>query len=301
MLSQKLKMNLIQVIRKMMVIRTSLKNFIYLFIGFVTIFFFLSRRLLNRLPQKIDFTQENFPIYGYLFLCVNSIIIAIFLLYLIFFKQEESEKPKGLLFSKMQKFSLYLTTTLVESYKAVYFGIIQYIPNINTLLYGLCKIFRKIYPWLNYVYIICKILPRGVVGFCLILDIYLGEFNYFYSSGIILILPMIFNTLIFMIYDFAYNSIIQLNDLFLDHTWKDTGEKILINYRPKDETMSPIDFQNYAKIHNTCIIVEQRIRVFRDSNIVKKLPVVTLILTVIMGLCWGYICYNYFLLNNFFI
>ena len=269
-------------------------KFFILFLGFFTMYLVVYRRFIPRLPQEINFSPEKFPILLFSFFFLNTLIISILLMYSLVKKRETT---KFLRFHEILKTSREI---VIESWYSVYLLFVQFIPNYFSKINYLAKKIFPILVWPNILIIIFKILPRMIITFCFLLDIfYYQKLDYFYKSLIVILLPLIFDCILYLLDTFAKENVSNLENTIIDYTWYEDPikKKTIINYKLKDNIiLDPSeDFVKYAKLHEFCAEMKIRIRNCREKTyILQFLPWITLFFTVIMCICWGYLIFKFY-------
>lgn len=272
-----------------------LNQYIYFFSGIIIIYLLFVNRLFPKLPKEIIYSAENFPIELYIILVIMylfSILISIKNLL-----NETNTDSKNSFIIMIQYYIIIFFTEINIACFYVYYVISNYIPNFKNFLYKISIIFIKLTKFrLNFLFLFCQIFPRVCILFGFIFDIYLSKFHYFYIALITLILPLIFKSILFILYAFAKENIDEL-DKFLSYDLKifsnNIDEQIIIKYKI-DITIPQPQMKEYANRHYTCIKLRRILNTFYNSNIHKYIPWIILIYLLLLFFCWRYICLKYF-------
>ena len=182
-----------------------------IFTGFViTLYIIYIRLILVRLPRDlyVDISLVTFGIY--LWILSIFVILFIYTIYKIFFYKE---KPNRIDYLRYIRPILTFWNNSLESLdnyiKSLFEN--QWDFTVAVGLYCYRKFFKKVVIELAIIFF-C-ILPKLIVVFAFLIDVLLYQrFNYFYKASILLIIPLIFNYIMYSIFYLAETNIIQLGE-----------------------------------------------------------------------------------------
>ena len=178
------------------------KNF-YVIIGLsIFLFIFYVRIIRMRLPKDLDLFYPDIK-WIFLFVTINSIIMSLFIIYknlCLYFHQEERETIFTIYGNKI---SAFIDKGILEGYDFI----CGFHPHPYDIVSKIADIFFNIFKnmsiaitlWLTF-YIKC------IISIIFLIDIFIFfQFNYFYKSLFLLVIPLIFKIIFYILRDFSTN------------------------------------------------------------------------------------------------
>jgi hypothetical protein len=176
-----------------------IKEILAILFGSIIISWLIFNRLFREhLPASIPTFNT---IYSWGFLIYFSLFVVTLLLFLFLLLLKI--KPKVLSASKnedivfMKQIATDIQNIIIYSFRKLHLVISVRIPKYVRKILFISTKFRKLQPYYKWLVIIFVMLPPIVVGVTFLVDIVIfGRFNYFYTSLVILLLPLIFKGII---------------------------------------------------------------------------------------------------------
>jgi hypothetical protein len=207
-----------------MKINLILEYILYVFLGIIFILLTLYRRLgLQRLPKSLEFWNEQFNVS--LFIIISLWVILSLFIIIMSIRILLNKDTKDSFFGKVAgRFS----DILNQAYYHVYHFIATYVPDHYNKISSFAKVFYNFWSkrpdeQIHFIVIGCRFVILGAFLFDVF---YFFELKYFYKSLILLCIPLIINSIIFVLRDFALNKeqAEQYLDITLTSIDKVTGE-----------------------------------------------------------------------------
>jgi len=208
----------------MKLIKPFIISFYYLIISIFWIsFHFFIRLILERIPYKISTDVSMISIlFAFFLLCFH-----LYMLNTLFFYNTNILKKET---SFIINLKLFLNIIYWNPLKYFHDKIIKNLPYSGYLWEDISNVFCQYLQskaQILFIIIICNYLPRLIVASAFLIDVcYYNRFAYLYIFAVLIIIPLTFNALLYILDNF---SIRNRNSL---------EEELLVSYNNKDQTYS---------------------------------------------------------------
>jgi len=258
----------------------------FVFLGFIPILYLIYRRVFYiRTPKNLlfdpkDITLLQIGIYFWL------MTIFSYLLYKYCQKTWFPKEPSPFVRFWLYQWSLYLDRRANGFYK-----LSRYIYPFSTLfLQNICVLFSRYSSYSNIFVFMTNALPRIIISIFFLVDVfYFHKFHYFYLSLYLLILPLLYRSLSYILLQHYITSMDAMNRYLIIEDVPNDDNKTLKNFSFVDPNNSNSDLAEYLEYMYFPVArlpgLFTKLDTFKEEIMDKVNPIVYL--TNIIG--WGYL------------
>jgi hypothetical protein len=265
------------------------KRTILLFIlGIGNLSWILYVRFRSREIQELPLDFNPSAAILYLLLTLLYSIILLVSIYGLFHNSQK--KLRSQKFQTIMSFLMKLAELYSSAMETVYQQLIDRIPYSQMFLNKLRDFFLASEPyhiWIHFIFVIlCPLIP----AICLTLDVfYFYQLKWFYKSLILLLSPLIFRVLLYMLEDLTAPTMKKLQTSVLTITPEIVNGQSGYRYTKMHDHMPDETFFYYVDYFDQCHIVLSQVLTLRDLSLTWYAQFSRMVQYSLFIMSWGYL------------